>query len=301
MKKRHTPSDAEEQGAIAYSMGMRQSDDPYDAGAPAFTKEGQLSAAWRRGLISAWDKDGRPEGRIDYLQSQGASTAMKKNETTPQSEAPAIAPLYEFIVNLNERGSFSASVYDSSGKSVYELRGGDELGEDESSLVDDGFMRHMEDLDGLTSYLQSVSIIPAGTRILPEKEFEAALDEYVEEQREANRRALHVVVEPAVSKLDLEEDDQEVPGAYMVLIDGDVPAEDWADTALDVFHHAVAIGNLEDFNIIVVDPATQHELSQRDDYEAYSGKDKGVFDEKLDDDWERYMPAADESSPTPSM
>ena len=252
-------------------------------------------------LDSAWEQDGRPAGRIENLTTDGAMDTMKKTEADNQPQEDQLAPLYEFIVNLNERGSFSASVYDSNGKSVYELRGGDELGEDESSLVDDGFMRHMEDLDGLTEYLQSISIIPAGSKILPESEFEAALDEYIEEQRVANRRALHVVVEPAVSELDLDEEDQQAPGAYMVLIDDDVPEQDWADVALDVFHGSVAISNLDDFNIMVVDPTTQRELNQRDDYEAYSGKDKGEYDEKLNDDWRHYMPVTEETTPSPSM
>lgn len=227
---------------------------------------------------------------------------MKSPEkNTEQPATPSVAPLYSYVVNLNERGCFSASVYDSNEKSVYEVRGGDELGEDESSLVDDGFMDHMEDLEGLTSYLQSLSIIPAGARILPEKEFEAALDEYIEEQREANRRVLYVLAAPTVSKLDLEDEDQEVPGAYQVLIYSDLPPEDWADTALDCFHYGIAIGNLDDFEITVVDPLTQQVLSQRDDYEAYSGKDNGDYDGKIDEDWERYMPAQQDASPTPSM
>lgn len=301
MKKRHTTEDALEQGAIAYRMGMSLQHDPYKTTAPSYTKDGLRSSAWRRGLISAWEQDGRPEGRIENLTNDGAMDTMKKTEAGNQPQEDQLAPLYEFIVNLNERGSFSASVYDSNGKSVYELRGGDELGEEESSLVDDGFLRHMEDLDGLTEHLQSLSIIPAGSKILPESEFEAALDEYIEEQREANRRALHVVVEPAVSELDLDEEDQQAPGAYMVLIDDDVPEQDWADVALDVFHGSVAISNLDDFNIMVVDPTTQRELNQRDDYEAYSGKDKGEYDEKLNDDWRHYMPVTEETTPSPSM
>lgn len=299
--KRTTATDAFEQGKTAYTMGMKLSRDPYDAGAPGFTEEGLRSDAWRRGMITAWEADGRPEGRIGQHPHDGANDMKSPQNSTEQPAEQALAPLYSYVVNLNERGCFSASVYDSNEKSVYEVRGGDELGEDESSLVDDGFMRHMEDLDGLTSYLQSLDAIPAGARILPEKEYESALDEYIEEQREANRRVIYVLVAPNVSLLDLQQDDQEVPGAYQVLIYSDLPPQDWADTALDCFHCSIAIDNLEDFEITVVDAETQQILSQRDDYEASSGVDNGEFDDKLDTDWERYMPAQQDASPAPSM
>jgi hypothetical protein len=60
---------------------------------------------------------------------------------------------------LDERGSFSADVRNSSGETVYDIKAGNELAENESSIFDDGFMKHKDDLDGLTSYLKSLSII----------------------------------------------------------------------------------------------------------------------------------------------
>jgi len=66
---------------------------------------------------------------------------------------------YEYVINLNERGSFYADVRDERGKTVFEVRGGNELDSDESSIVDDGFMRHFEDVSGLEDYLRELGVI----------------------------------------------------------------------------------------------------------------------------------------------
>lgn len=63
---------------------------------------------------------------------------------------------YTYHVNLDERGSFYADVRNEDGKTVLEVFGGNELPEGESSLVDDGFMRHFRDVDGLAEYMRSV-------------------------------------------------------------------------------------------------------------------------------------------------
>ena len=80
---------------------------------------------------------------------------------------------FGYYVNLNERGSFYADVRNEQGTTVFEVRDGNELGEDESSLVEDGFMRHNEDLEGLQSYLQSLGIIPKDAQLLSMDAFEA--------------------------------------------------------------------------------------------------------------------------------
>jgi len=63
---------------------------------------------------------------------------------------------YFYHINLNERGSFRADVRNEDGKTVLEVLGGNELGEDESSLVDDGYMKHFKDVDGLAEYMRSM-------------------------------------------------------------------------------------------------------------------------------------------------
>jgi len=53
---------------------------------------------------------------------------------------------YYYCINLNERGSFYADIRDIYGNTVYEIFAGDMLESEESSIFDDGFMRHGETL-----------------------------------------------------------------------------------------------------------------------------------------------------------
>lgn len=70
------------------------------------------------------------------------------------------------VVDLDERGSFGAHVDNQNGKTVFEFSNEDkETGwpsEDGLWLVEDGFMKHGRDAEGLLDYLQSVGI--AGQR-----------------------------------------------------------------------------------------------------------------------------------------
>lgn len=81
-----------------------------------------------------------------------------------------------YYVNLDERGSFYADVRQADGKTVFEVRAGNELGEDESNPVDDGFMKHLRDVDGLTQYLRSIKVIDQDARVLEMHAFEAAME-----------------------------------------------------------------------------------------------------------------------------
>ena len=73
------------------------------------------------------------------------------------------APIeYTYHINLNERGSFFADVRNSSGKTVFEIKAGDELGEGESSIFEDGFMKNIHDMDGLKQYLIQMGIMKPG-------------------------------------------------------------------------------------------------------------------------------------------
>lgn len=67
--------------------------------------------------------------------------------------------ILRYHVNLDERGSFYADVRDEAGETLYEVRGGDELREDETSLVEDGFMRDLMDTRMLTEYLRDMKVI----------------------------------------------------------------------------------------------------------------------------------------------
>lgn len=66
-----------------------------------------------------------------------------------------------FVVDLDERGAFNAHVKDQNDKVVFEFSNEDETGwpsEDGLWLVEDGFMRHNRDTDGLLEYLQDIGI-----------------------------------------------------------------------------------------------------------------------------------------------
>lgn len=73
---------------------------------------------------------------------------------------------YFYFINQNERGCFYADVRDEGGKTVFEVKAGDLLGEDESSIFEDGFMTHNKDLDGLHEYLVDLGIIGDQSRLL---------------------------------------------------------------------------------------------------------------------------------------
>lgn len=51
---------------------------------------------------------------------------------------------YTYTINLDERGEFSATVYDENGKGVLSI---------DASFFDDGYMKHKEDVSGLLDYL----------------------------------------------------------------------------------------------------------------------------------------------------
>lgn len=64
---------------------------------------------------------------------------------------------FTYHVNLDERGEFYADVRDSAERTVFEIGG--EEGYPMAEMVEDGFMKHTRDLDGLHEYLRSLDII----------------------------------------------------------------------------------------------------------------------------------------------
>lgn len=67
--------------------------------------------------------------------------------------------IFEYFINLDERGSFYADVRNPNGETVFEIKSGNELPEDCSDIFQDGFMKHKNDLAGLTEYLQDLQVI----------------------------------------------------------------------------------------------------------------------------------------------
>jgi hypothetical protein len=73
---------------------------------------------------------------------------------------------YTYSINLDERGSFYATVDSPTGKTVFQIRAGNELPEDETSIFDDGYMRDKNDTAGLTDYLRELGIIGKQSRVV---------------------------------------------------------------------------------------------------------------------------------------
>lgn len=79
---------------------------------------------------------------------------------------------FGYYIDSNERGAFLADVRDTDGTTVFEIRAGNSLADDESSVFDDGYMRDGNDLPGLTEHLRRLGVIPCDADVLPAGEFE---------------------------------------------------------------------------------------------------------------------------------
>ncbi|MCL2874735.1 MAG: hypothetical protein FWF12_00275 [Betaproteobacteria bacterium] len=80
--------------------------------------------------------------------------------------------LYSYHINLNERGSFYADVRDAADQTVFEIRAGNELGDDERDIFELGFMRNAYDMSGLTTYLHNLGVIPKDGMVVLECELD---------------------------------------------------------------------------------------------------------------------------------
>lgn len=69
--------------------------------------------------------------------------------------------VYHYIVDLDERGIYKAHVeHSETGQTVFELSNEDEDGNTSDLwIIEDGFMRHTEDMRGLERYLRGHKII----------------------------------------------------------------------------------------------------------------------------------------------
>jgi EAL domain-containing protein (putative c-di-GMP-specific phosphodiesterase class I) len=66
-----------------------------------------------------------------------------------------IIPKFFYYVNLDERGEFNADVRNLLERSVFEIT---TIGIHE--LIEDGFLKHKDDLIGLLTHLKSLEIVP---------------------------------------------------------------------------------------------------------------------------------------------
>jgi len=105
------------------------------------------------------------------LQEALARTAAR------QEVKSELSRLFGYYIDLDERGSFRADVRSADDKTVFDIRDGNELGEGESSLFEDGFMRDKHDLAGLAEHLQSLGVIPKDAELLEMGDFEKRVAE----------------------------------------------------------------------------------------------------------------------------
>jgi hypothetical protein len=84
---------------------------------------------------------------------------------------------YYLVVNLDERGEYSADVRNPKDETVYSINSAEHMNE----LIVDGFLKYKadEDLDRLTMYLMDLEIIPIYSQIYSEQEFDDKIrDQY---------------------------------------------------------------------------------------------------------------------------
>ncbi len=65
---------------------------------------------------------------------------------------------WHYWIDLDERGEFKATVYNSSGRAVYSIDG--------FEIFEDGFMKYKEDVHGLEEYLKSLGVMPKSARLI---------------------------------------------------------------------------------------------------------------------------------------
>jgi len=77
---------------------------------------------------------------------------------------------YYLVVNLDERGLYSADVRNPMDEIVYKINSAEEM----NQMIEDGFLKYKadEDLNRLTKYLMDMDFIPNGSQIYSEEEFD---------------------------------------------------------------------------------------------------------------------------------
>ena len=72
-------------------------------------------------------------------------------------------PTFTYHIDHDERGEFRAHVEDEKGQQVYQIQNNEE---GEIEQIEDGFMRHTTDVEGLERYLQQMDIMPKKSELV---------------------------------------------------------------------------------------------------------------------------------------
>lgn len=68
---------------------------------------------------------------------------------------------YNYQVDLDERGEYKATVYDDCDNEIWDIADIQEL----NQLIEDGYMKHKQDMDGLCSYLTKLGVFVADSQL----------------------------------------------------------------------------------------------------------------------------------------
>ena len=126
-----------------------------------------------------------------------AKTSMKLKQSQIRTEAKNTDTDYYLVVDLDERGEYSATVYNSEDKVVWDVDTG-VMGE----LIDDGFLKYKahRDLDRLAKYLGDVGIIPKHSTIYSERDWEDVKDD-LDERKTSTKTRLKEILRPIVQQI----------------------------------------------------------------------------------------------------
>jgi hypothetical protein len=105
---------------------------------------------------------------------------------------------YYLVVDIDERGEYGASVYNPEDNLVFSINDAEEM----NDLIEMGYLESKadEDLDGLTVYLVDRKIIPLGSQVYSEAQFERMVRHTLEEDEieyETNDECVEAVVDMA--------------------------------------------------------------------------------------------------------
>jgi hypothetical protein len=105
---------------------------------------------------------------------------------------------YYLVVDIDERGEYGASVYNPEDNLVFSINDAEEM----NDLIEMGYLESKadEDLDGLTVYLVDRKIIPLGSQVYSEAQFERMVRHTLEEDEieyETNDECIEAVVDMA--------------------------------------------------------------------------------------------------------
>lgn len=89
----------------------------------------------------------------DYWDVKEAIKKLEKNHV----------PVYTYHINLDERGEFYADVRDENEQTVYTIKSNED---GQIEQVEDGFMRHKDDLAGLERYLKQLEFLPKNAELV---------------------------------------------------------------------------------------------------------------------------------------